>query len=114
MPLTLKVIDHWDDGKRLHVVGTLTASGSYPASGDPIPLSDPLIKSGSAPIFAVAQGMGGYRYVVQVGAFGSTAQPRATLRVFLDTTGLELAAGAYPAPLIAAPASLYAIFPKFS
>jgi hypothetical protein len=113
MALALKVYDHWDDGKRIHLIATITASGSYPAGGDVIPLSDPLIKSGSAPVVAIAQGLGGFNYVCTVGGYQSTAQPRSVLRVFVDTTGLELGAGAYPAGILTNPISFYAIFFKF-
>jgi hypothetical protein len=110
MSLALTIIDHWSDTKRVHVVGTLTASGNYPLNGDIIPVNNPLIKSGSSPIWAVAQGLGGYNYVV-TSVPGSTP-PAAILRVYADSTGLELVAGAYPAGLIAAPINIHAIFYK--
>jgi hypothetical protein len=115
MSLTLSISDHWSDGKRIHVTGTLTASGNYPAGGDVIPFGNPLIKSNSAPVWAEAQGLGGYNYAVS--PLGTVLPSNPTqipkLRVFVDSTGAELTAGAYPAGLIAAPAQFYAIFPKF-
>jgi hypothetical protein len=34
MALTFSLVDTWDDGKRIHVCGTITASASYTTSGD--------------------------------------------------------------------------------
>ena len=112
--LSLAVVDHWEDAKRLHWVGTITASGNYTATtGDSIPLAafnNPSIKSGSSPVWASAQGLGGYNYVVTYvpGATGMAA----VLRIFVDSTGLELVSGAYPVGVSGNPINLYCIFPK--
>jgi hypothetical protein len=46
MALTFSLVDTWEDGKRLHVSGTIVASGNYVASGDTLDLSEvPLIAS---------------------------------------------------------------------
>ena len=46
MALTFSVVDTWDDGKRIHVSGTVTATGNYSTSGDTLDLSQiPLIAS---------------------------------------------------------------------
>jgi hypothetical protein len=34
MALTFTLVDTWDDGKRIHVCGTVTASGNYTTGGD--------------------------------------------------------------------------------
>lgn len=115
MSLTLTIADHWSDGKRLHVTGTITAAGNYPAGGDVIPFNNPSIKSNSAPVWAEVQGLGGFDYIISgLGTvLPSNPNPIPKLRVITSSTGLELVAGAYPGGLIAAPASFYAIFPKF-
>ena len=112
MPLALKVTDHWSDQKRVHVIGTLTASGSYPTGGDTVPLTDPLIKSNTSPVWFQAQGQGGYNYVGLPGALNSTPAT-AKLQAFADAGGTEVPAGAYPAGITSNPIKFYAIFPKF-
>ena len=109
--LALKVVDHWIDGRRLHVVGVLTATGNYPAGGDVIPFNDPLIKTGMAPVWVEAQSIGGNDFVGVPGVFQSTP-PNAKLRVIADVTGVELVAGAYPASVTGNPIQIYAIFPR--
>jgi hypothetical protein len=39
MALALTLVDFWDDGERLHVAGTITASGSYATGGDTLDLT---------------------------------------------------------------------------
>jgi len=115
MPLALTITDHWSDGNRLHVTGTLTASGNYPANGEALPFNNPLIKSNSAPVWFTASGLGGYNYTVSgLGTvLPSNPNPTTKLRALLSSTGVELAAGAYPAGITNNPVNFYAIFPKF-
>ena len=55
MALTFSVVDTWDDGKRIHVCGTVTATGNYTTGGDTLDLSQfPLIASDQPPIRAPA------------------------------------------------------------
>ena len=111
MSLTLTVVDHWEDTKRFHLIASLLGTGNYIQGGDTIILTNPLIKSGSAPIFATAQ-VAGYNLIVLPGAYQSSPAS-AKLQVFIDSTGLELAAGVYPAALqVAGAIQLYAIFFK--
>jgi hypothetical protein len=35
MALTFSVVDTWDDGKRIHVSGTVAATGNYPPARTP-------------------------------------------------------------------------------
>jgi hypothetical protein len=109
--LLLSVTDHWIDGKKVHVTGTLTASGNYPAGGDVIPFNtfnNPSIKTDKAPIWAEAVGLGGGDYFVSLG----TTLANSKLRVITSSTGLELAAGAYPVTVTGNPMNFYAIFPR--
>lgn len=108
MSLTVNITDHWSDGKRIHVTGTLIPAGVYATGGDVIPLNLPTIKSASPPVFATAEGFG-YDYVIVLG----TTLSNSKLKVTVSNTGLELAAGAYPATLLANPPLFYGIFPKF-
>ena len=39
MALTFTLVDTWDDGKRIHVAGTVAASGNYSTGGDTLDLS---------------------------------------------------------------------------
>ena len=106
--LSLTILDHWSDTKRIHVTGYLTASGSYATGGDPVPLSSPLIKSASLPLFANISGASAvYEYLpVPNGIIPS-------MKVVTRSTGAELAAGAYPAGITADYIGVYIIFPKF-
>src|SRR5271169_2159264 len=107
--LSLTIVDHWEDTKRFHLVGTLVGSGNYALGGDTVNLTNPVIKSGSAPIYMSAQ-TSGYNLVGLPGAYQSTP-PSAKLQIFVDSTGLELAAGAYPAALqVAGSIAVYMIF----
>jgi len=58
MALSLYNSRSLSDTKRIHLVGYLMTSGSYPLGGDPVPLTNPLIKSGSSPIVVVVNGLG--------------------------------------------------------
>ena len=114
MALTLNVVDHWSDGKRIHVTGTLLPSGSYTTGGDTIPFGNNIIKSSSAPIMVMISpisptGDFTYFYLFKSG----TTIANQKLKVFTNSGGTELPAGAYPGAAIANPAAFYAIFPKF-
>src|ERR1700740_1199064 len=51
MALTFTLVDTWDDGKRVHVSGTIAASGNYPTGGDTLDLSQsPIVASSQPPI----------------------------------------------------------------
>jgi hypothetical protein len=39
MALTFSVVDTWDDGHRIHVSGTVAATGNYTTGGDTLDLS---------------------------------------------------------------------------
>lgn len=55
MALTFSFADTWDDGKPIHVNGTVTATGNYATNGDTLDLSPvPVIASAQAPIQGTA------------------------------------------------------------
>jgi hypothetical protein len=66
MALAFTLVDTWDDGQRIHVAGTVTASGNYATSGDTLDLSQsPIIAATQAPVQGTAwmDGLSGYDYV---------------------------------------------------
>lgn len=115
MALTFTLVDTWDDGKRVHVTGTVTASGNYSTGGDTLDLSQfPAIASTRAPIQGTGwmDGLAGYDYVFAPGA----AQNNCTVKIFQQggSAGAfpELAAGAYPAAITGDAITFYGIFKK--
>jgi hypothetical protein len=63
MALTFLLVYTWDDGKRVHVSGTIVASGNYVASGDTLDRSEvPLIASDQPSVQRTAwiDGLAGY------------------------------------------------------
>ena len=71
MALAFTLVDTWDDGQRIHVAGTVAASGNYTTSGDTLDLSQwPIIATTQAPIQGTAwmDGLAGYDYVFYPGS----------------------------------------------
>jgi len=115
MALAFTLIDTWDDGKRIHVSGTVAASGSYTTGGDTLDLSQyPIVASSQAPIQGTVwmDGLAGYDYVFSPGP----ALNANKVKIFGQGTSAgafpELAAGAYPAAITGDTITLYAIFKK--
>ena len=50
MALTFSLTDTWDDGKRVHVSGTIAASGNYTTGGDTLDLSQSPLVASSQPL----------------------------------------------------------------
>jgi hypothetical protein len=115
MALTFKMIDTWDDGQRIHLAGTIAASGSYTTGGDTIDLSqNPIVASSQAPIQGTAwmDGLAGYDYVFYPGP----AMNNGAMKVFQQGSSAgafpELAAGAYPGAITSDVITFYGIFKK--
>jgi hypothetical protein len=115
MALTFNLIDTWDDGKRVHVTGTVAASGNYATGGDTLDLSQfPVIASAQPPIQGTAwmDGLAGFDYVFAPGASMTSNK----VKIFAQGSGAgafpELAAGAYPAAISGDTITFYGIFPK--
>ncbi|SRR6266702_1279031 len=107
MSLTLTVTQHWDDGKRLHVIGTVAATGNYVTGGVALDLSDFKIKDPSVPLFVLITGKNGYSYSYIPGT------TRANGLVKVNTTAAtELTQAAFPAGVTGDSINLYAIFHK--
>lgn len=108
MALAVTITDHWTDGKRIHVIGSIVASGNYVANGDTLNLASTEIKSASLPEFVMVKGVSGYTYDYVAG----TTQANGKLKSY-SAYATELAAGAYPAGNTGDTIKFYAIFPKF-
>jgi hypothetical protein len=115
MALTFTLVDTWADNERIHVCGTVHASGSYTTGGDTLDLSQyPIIGSTQPPITGTSwmDGLAGYDYVVSPGAALNTNK----VKVFQQAAGAgpfaELTAGAYPAAIVNDNITLYAILKK--
>ena len=115
MALTFTLVDTWDDGKRVHVTGTIAASGNYTTGGDTLDLSQaPLIAPTRAPIQGSAwiDSLAGYDYVFTPGS----AMNNGKVKIFAQGAAAgafpELAAGAYPAAITAHTITFYGIFQK--
>ena len=124
MSASLKVADHWVDGKRIHVVGTLTLSGNYVTGGIPLNLVSDQIKSNAAPTYANITGRssGYYGYNAYIGPYYAVGSygykfipgPNITNGVVMITTGSgEIAPGALPVLITGDSIQFYAVFPKF-
>jgi len=115
MALTFSLVDTWDDGKRIHVSGTVTASGNYVTGGDSLDLSEfPIVGATQAPIQGTAwvDGLSGYDYVFSPGS----AMNNGSVKIFQQGSSAgafpELAAGAYPSPITSDTITFYGIFYK--
>jgi hypothetical protein len=115
MALTFTLVDTWDDGNRIHVSGTVAASGSYTTGGDTLDLSQfPIIASTQPPIQGTAwmDGLAGYDYVFAPGPNINANK----VKVFQEhgTAGpfQELPATAYPNAIVNDTITFYGILKK--
>ncbi len=115
MALTFSLVDTWDDGKRVHVSGTVAASGSYSTGGDTLDLSQfPIIAATQPPIQGTAwmDGQAGYDYNFIPGS----AMNNGKVKIFAQGTSAgafpELAAAAYPGAISGDTITFYGIFKK--
>ena len=106
--VTATVTDHWQDTKRIHVVGTIVFSANYTAGGDAAItlVNQAVIKSASAPEWMQILGLSKYQYIPVLTSFGK-------VKIVVPNTGLEYTQGAYGADVLADTISFHAIFPKF-
>jgi hypothetical protein len=109
MPIAVNDVNNgtWSDGRRLHFVRKLVFSGSYVALGDALNLGLYSIKSATVPFYVNVYGQTAtpYAYRFVPGATLATCK----LLVVNSTTGVELAAGAYPAGITGDTVTLYGI-----
>lgn len=117
MALTFTLVDSWDDGQRIHLAGTIAASGNYTPDGDTVDLSqNPIVASSQPPITGTAwvEGLAGYDYVFRPGS----AINSGTVKIFQQGTSSgafqEISAGSYPTDITADTITFYGIFKKAS
>lgn len=115
MALTFSLVDTWDDGKRVHVSGTVAATGNYSTGGDTLDLSQfPIVASSQPPVQGTSwmDGLAGYDYLFLPGA----AMNANKVKIFQQGASAgafpELAAGAYPTAITGDTITFYGIFPK--
>jgi len=115
MALAFTLVDTWDDGNRIHVTGTVAASGNYSTGGDTLDLSQSTaIAATQAPIQGTAwmDGLSGYDYVFSPGSALSNGK----VKIFQQGSDAgafpELASGAYPGAIASDTITFYGIFRK--
>lgn len=117
MALAFTLVDSWDDGRRIHVSGTVAASGNYTTGGDTLDLT-PLealgVPTTKPPIVGTAwmDGLAGYDYVFTPGAAINSGKVKMFQNAGAAGAFAELAAGAYPAAITADTVTFYGIFPR--
>ena len=115
MALAFSLVDTWDDGKRIHVTGKVSASGSYTTGGDTLDLSQfPIIASASAPIQGTSwmDGLAGYDYVFSPGSVMNNGIVKIFQQAATAGPFPELAEGSYPSAITSDTITFYGIFPK--
>jgi len=115
MALTFSVVDRWDDGKRIHVSGTVAATGNYTTGGDALDLSQvPPIASDQPPVQGTGwmDGLAGYGYIFAPGATMNANKVKVFQQGSAAGAFPELAAGAYPAAITSDTVTFYGIFKK--
>jgi len=86
MPIAVTTVDSWHDSKRLHVVGTLVFSGTYPTGGDTLNFQSVKgVLSSLTPVECVCHGNSGHLYEY---VFGTTiANGLVMVRIATTTAG---------------------------
>lgn len=100
------VIDSWHDGKREHVKGTLSFSGSYTTGGEVVNLSHSAIKTTKPPVHMQIDSSSGYKYEYQ----RSTGKVMVRQSAAAGSPGAEISAAAYPGGVTSDVAEFYGIF----
>jgi hypothetical protein len=115
MALAFTLVDSWDDGKRIHVAGTISPSGSYSTGGDTLDLSQSLqVASTQAPIQGTAwmDGLSGYDFVFSPGSAMDSGKVKVFQQGGSAGAFAELAASAYPGAITSDTVTFYGIFKK--
>jgi hypothetical protein len=109
MSLALNLVDQWSDGKRLHVIADITITGNYVTGGDALNWGGAGVRSAQPPEYVDVKITTGYTLQFKP----VTSSTDGLLQAFVIGTGVELAAGAYPAGVLNAVVRAYAIFLQF-
>lgn len=112
MALVAAITKQYYDGKKVHVIGTITASGSYTTGGDTLSLTGLNIKSSQVPYWLEVQGVNGFNYAYVVGATQATGKVKVfVLQAAATNTPLaEHTAAAYVAGVTGDTITFYAEF----
>jgi len=105
MALALTVTKQWYDGKKVFVVGTIVASGSYATGGDTINFTSLGIPSSQGAFWVKFNSLNGYGYTFAPG----TTQANGKVRIN-TASNTELGAGAYPAGITGDTIVYFALF----
>lgn len=72
MSVTVNAItDQWNDGKRLHVIGTLAFTGNYTSGGDTLDFGAGGVESSAAPLIVFVEALSGFRQLVKPANLGT-------------------------------------------
>lgn len=115
MALAFTLVDTWDDGKRIHVAGTISPSGSYSTGGDTLDLlQSSQVSSTKAPIQGTAwmDGLSGYDFVFSPGSAMNNGKVKVFQQGGSAGAFAELSAGAYPVAITSDTVTFYGIFKK--
>ena len=117
MALAFTLVDSWDDGRRIHVAGTISASGNYATGGDTLdltPIESLGVPTTKSPITGTAwmDGLAGYDYVFASGSAINSGKVKIFQQGSAAGAFAELASGAYPAAITADSVTFYGIFPR--
>lgn len=105
MALALTVNHRWSDGKRTHLICTVTASGNYVGGGDALNLAEGL--SQNPPISVDINGESTYLYQFNPGTLSTNGL---MLVRDLAAAAAEIAAAGYPGGVTADVIKIHAIF----
>jgi hypothetical protein len=107
MSLVATVTNHWDDGKRIHAIGTIAATGNYVTGGDTLSFALYQIKDPRPPLIVLVSGINGYSYSLIIGTTNANGKLK------IDTAvNTELAQAGYPSGVSNDTIQFYAIFHK--
>lgn len=120
MALLVTPVHSWDDGQKMHVIGTIAASGSYTTGGDTLDFTP--VAAGfkgrnlgiaSPPEWVHIEGFAGYTYSNSIGTLLNNSLMKTQQAPSAGSNPLsEISASAYPAAVIADTISFYAVFKK--
>lgn len=114
------VTKKWDDGRMIHVLGTLAFSGAYVAAGDVLDFSGLEIPSAAVPALVQVNGRAsGFKFNYVPGATQRLGKVKVMGQQPTDATAgiitlAEIAVAAYPAGITGDVNDFYAIFDKSS
>lgn len=115
MALAITVREKWFDGQRLHIVGSIAATGNYASGGDTLSFASGEIKSQKIPDHVDVHGVAGFVYEFLDGTDNATGKLKVRGQEPTSATAgvialSEIAAAAYPAGVTGDTIRFHAIF----